>query len=194
MKKPETLIAAGAALLFIILIGASYSNMNSFYVTQQDGALQIERGCFSPTGSKHFITLANVAAPQPMKNVYSRKEIYPLLLAYYIDQADALLKADMPDFGQIKATLEAALPFANTRQNKKLVNDRLSAIDVMVLFYKAEIAASKGDADNLNAALNYLNQADRLIFDDPTLEVLNKKINAIKNRLDLLEQAENGSA
>jgi hypothetical protein len=56
----------------------------------------------------------------------------------------------------------------------------------MILFYKADVAATKGTRAGLEAALNYLDQVAALNPDDIETETIKKKKASIRELLNTL--------
>jgi hypothetical protein len=82
--------------------------------------------------------------------------------------------------------LNRALSFATTEHLRQIAHVRINQIDRMILFYKADVAATKGTRAGLEAALNYLNQAAELNPDDIETEIINKKKASIRELLNSL--------
>ena len=74
-----------------------------------------------------------------------RKRRRLLAFKYYVSKADALMEVPgMPDFVGIKSYLNRALFFATTKSLRQTAEARINQIDRMILFYKADVAATKG--------------------------------------------------
>jgi hypothetical protein len=177
--------------IFVILIGlvirASYHNLDRYYLRSAAGAVEIWQGTFSPAGKKRILIMPGAQMPTEKKNVYAKDEVFPLAFNFYTSKADALMEVPgMPDFIGIKSYLNRALSFATTEQLRLIANARINQIDRMILFYKADVAATKGTRAGLEAALNYLNQAAKLNPDDIETEIINKKKASIRELLNSL--------
>ena len=185
------LMAAGLAFLILLVIGASASNSFKYYLADKQGTLEIWKGKFAPMGKKMLVALPGVPVPEALKAVYSSDEVYPLAFQYYIDKADALLDVSgIPDLEGIKATLKTALAYGSTNDLRRIAYNRLDNIDRLILSYKADVAASRGTIVDLNAAIGFLEEADRLTSDDVQKEMIAKKIAAHQATvLQLEEQA-----
>ena len=177
--------------IFVILIGlvirASYHNLDRYYLRSAAGAVEIWQGTFSPTGKKRILIMPGVQIPAEIKNVYAKEEVFPLAFNFYTKKADALMEVPgMPDFIGIKSYLNRALSFATTEELRRTAHARINQIDRMILFYKADVAATKGTRAGLEAALNYLDQAAELNPDDIETEIIEKKKAAIRELLNTL--------
>ena len=181
MKKVIKYAVAGFALVLFLIIGTSAKNSAKYYVETKQGALEIWRGNFSPTGKSLFITLPGVQAPQDEKAVYTREEVYPLAFNYYLDKADSLLDVPgLPDYEKIKEEVRRASAFAVTSEMTQAVDTRLNTIDRMALLYKADVAASKGTEASLDTAVKDLQAAKRLTSDPALLAGIDQKIEAAR--------------
>jgi len=161
--------AAGIAiLLFLLVIGASMKNADTYYIKPAEGAVEIWQGKFAPLGEKLLVTLPGVPAPEEIQPQYNKKAVFPLIYAHYIDKADALLAAPgFPDFEEIKKYLEKALKFAHTSELKKLIYARIDGIDIA--------AASRATREDLNIALDHLDSATTLHPDENLLKLIEQK-------------------
>jgi len=169
-----------AAFLIAVLLWASASNTNSFYLKPTDQGIQIWRGKFAPTGSEKVVTIEGMQAPKPIKEVYSKQEIYPLVFDYFRNQADAALAAQQgPDFAKIKQYLRQAMAYAPTEDKRRQVQSRLRDIDFMLLFHRAEVAMAKGTEEGLQRAKEYLNQANTMASSDYQRELVKETRQAI---------------
>lgn len=178
-------------IVFVILIGlvvrASYLNVEKYYLKSASGAVEIWQGTFSPAGKKRILIMPGVPAPAEIKKVYGRQEVFPLAFNFYTKKADALMEVPgMPDFVGIKSYLNRALAFATTEEHRRIAHVRINQIDRMILFYKADVAATKGTRAGLEAALKYLDQAAELNPDDIETEIIKKKKASIRELLNTL--------
>ena len=188
-KKRLLLIISG--FIFIILMGlvirASYHNTEKYFLKFASGAVEIWQGSFSPGGKKRILIMPGVPIPQPIKEVYAREEVYPMAFDFYVSKAAALMEVPgMPDFVGIKSYLNRALSFATTEELRQTAHVRINQIDRMILFYKADVAATKGTRSGLEAALGYLDQIATLAPDDIESELIKKKKSSIRELLNTL--------
>jgi len=170
---------------FIVLIGlmifTSYQNMGKYFITSRHGAVEIWKGKFSPKGRERLVIMPGVLPPEQIKSFYTREEVFPLAFQYYIAKADALREVPgLPDFVGIKAYLNRALSFATTDALRHIAIDRINHIDLMILIYKADVAASKGTVTGLDSAIKYLYQASALGPDDIQAKLINQKLESIQ--------------
>ncbi|MEE4112671.1 MAG: hypothetical protein V2I40_07635, partial [Desulfobacteraceae bacterium] len=196
VKKPSDpvdntmkIFAAGLAFLILLVIGGSASNSFNYYLTENQGALEVWKGKFSPIGKKLLITLPGVSAPAEKKETYRSADVYPIIFQYYIDKADVLLDVPgIPDFEGIKATLKTALEYGSNNALRTLAYQRLDNIDRLILTYKADVAASRGTIDDLKAAIGFLNAANQLTTDKAQAELIARTIAAHQATIDVLEE------
>ena len=180
-----------SGFIFVILIAlvvqASYHNLDRYYLKSAAGAVEIWQGTFSPAGKKRILIMPGVQIPTDIKDVYAREEVFPLAFNFYTQKADVLMEVPgMPDFMGIKSYLNRALAFATTDELRQTAHARINQIDRMILFYKADVAATKGSRAGLEAALDYLDQAAELNPDDIETEIISKKKAAIHKLLNTL--------
>jgi colicin import membrane protein len=175
--------AAGFALVLLLIIGTSFVNSGKYYLKTQDGVLEIWKGHFAPIGEGLYLSLPGVAAPEPLKDLYTQKEVLPLASQFYMDRADALLAAGgIPDFESIQAELQKADQYAATEDFKSQVASRLTAIELMTLLYRADVAASKGTPEDLAAAAADLEKAARLNLDDAQAALVQRRLEAVTSQ------------
>jgi hypothetical protein len=190
-KKRWFLIITG--FIFIVLIGlvirASYHNTKKYYLKSAAGAVEIWQGTFSPGVKKRILIMPGVQMPKKIKNVYGMEDVYPLAFKFYISKADALMEVPgMPDFIGIKSYLNRALSFATTDDLRQTAHGRINQIDRLILFYKADVAATKGTRTGFETALDYLDQAAKLNPDEIETELIQKKKASIHELLDTLKK------
>ncbi|MBW2437334.1 MAG: hypothetical protein JRF29_08640 [Deltaproteobacteria bacterium] len=187
----RSMLPAVAGLIISILIGlvihASYRNADKYYLIFAAGALEIWQGTFSPSGKKRILIMPGVQKPGDIKTVYTKEAVYPLAFNFYVSKADALMAVTgMPDFVGIKSYLNRALSFATTAEERQTAHARIDQIDRMILFYKADVAATKGTRKELETALEYLDQAAALNPDEIETELIKKKKASIQKILETL--------
>ncbi|MGD8343313.1 MAG: hypothetical protein PVI38_01595 [Desulfobacterales bacterium] len=174
-------------ILMGLVVHASYRNADKYYLKFGAGALEIWQGTFSPGGKKRILIMPGVQKPAEIKTVYTKEAVFPLAFNFYISKADALMAVTgMPDFVGIKSYLNRALSFATTEQERQTAHARINQIDRMILFYKADVAATKGTREGLETALEYLDQAAALSPDEIETEVIQKKKESIHKLLETL--------
>ena len=172
----------GFVVLGVLIIAASSSNRSNYYIQTADGAVEIWQGTFAPLGKERIILLPGTQAPESAKKVYTKNEIFSFVFSYFLDKADTLLEVPgMPDFEGIKLYLNMAQTYAVSNEHRTQATSRLNSIYLMTYLYKADVAASKGTVSGFENALNYLNQAAALKLDKNQTELVEKKIQFIKD-------------
>lgn len=176
------------AILILITVLTSHSNKDNYFIKYKDGAVEVWKGRFSPLGKELFITMPGAQPPNPIKETYSREEVFPFIAKYYIDRADAVLDVPgLPDFEGMRTYLNKSLSFSITSDLEEAAHARLNKIDRMVLIYKADIAVSKDTISELKTALEYLNRANALGPDEMESGLIQQKIDSIRARMAVLE-------
>jgi hypothetical protein len=99
----------------------------------------------------------------------------------------------MPDFEGIKSYLNKALSFAVTSASTEAAYNRLNNIELMILFYKADVAAGKATISDLKDAKYYLDQATALSTNDLQADMINQKIDAVDKQIATLKAKEEGA-
>ena len=189
MDKTTKILAAAVIGLLLLIGAASMSNMGNYYLKPTDKALEIWRGKFAPKGEKRFVELPGVKAPEGIKSVYTKEEVFPLAFGYYISQADDLLsKKKIPDFAAIKSYLDRASCFAVSQPLKEAIAARLTTLDLMVLMYKAEASATRKTEGDLKNALGYLQEAGLLALSDGQKALIAEKKGEIEASLTAMRK------
>lgn len=184
-QKMAAVGLAVLALLLVMVLWSSASNVGKFYVKRVDGQLEIWKGRFSPKGMDRVFTLNSTSMPMEPQEVYSKEEAYTLIFEGVIADADALLGTDeMPDFELIRRTLASAQPFAYTREMAQRLQKRLDKIDMMALVYKADILAGKGTVEDLTRARESLKKAMGLNLDEAEKGLIQQKISWVDQMLE----------
>ncbi len=181
IKAGIFLLSIVTILLIGLIIYTSHLNTKKYYLKSYAGALEVWQGTFSPAGKKRVVSMPGVMAPEKIKPLYTQQDVYPLIFNYYLEKSDALIHAPgIFDFTDIKIYLNRALTYASTAEHRKAVQIRLNRIDRVILYYKADVAASKGSIASLEAAVDFLDQAAALEPDDIESELIEKKKQAIQ--------------
>ena len=183
MNNAVKLAAGGLGLLIMLLLGFSFSNSHNYYLRPVKNGVEIWQGRFAPKGEKRLIALPGVQVSKTLHDVCTQEEVYPVIFKYYLDKADAIIsKPGIPDFEGIKHMIALAQPYAITRNLRDEAALRLNRMEQAMLEYKADIAASKGNAADLKTALDLLDKAKALNIDTQTGQ-LDAKIADITARL-----------
>jgi hypothetical protein len=175
----KRLLFGSAVIIFIILMGlvihTSFYNRSNYYLRSAAGAVEV------------WLIMPGIQIPPKIKDVYSKTDVYPLAFDFYVSKADALMEVPgMPDFVGIKSYLNRALFFATTKSLRQTAEARINQIDRMILFYKADVATTKGTRAGLEAALGYLDEVAKLNPDDIETELIKKKKASIRELLKTL--------
>jgi hypothetical protein len=188
MEKAMKYAAAVFVLLVALIIATSAMNSNKYYIKPSDGTVEIWQGTFSPMGEELLIMLPGVQPPETIKDVYSKTDVYPLISNSYVEKADTLLQVPgIPDFDGIRAYLNKAMSYAVSAESSQIAQVRLNNLDLMILMYKADVAAGKGTVADLEDAKGYLAEAARLDVDVLKLDLVAQKVAAIDDTLAKLK-------
>ena len=183
MQKALKYTIAGFALLILLIIGASYQNSGKFYLQTKGDAIEILRGRFSPKGKALFFVLHGKQLGEPTQAVYTRKEVYPLIFNYFLEKADALLDVSgLPNYEAIRDYLHKAEKYVISTEMGNAVKSRLGNIQRMTLLYKADVAISKGTAEALDGAEQYLKEASRLTTDAAQTELIKQRLSLVQKQ------------
>ena len=178
-------LVIGFGFLILLILFASSRNMNRYHLTSKDGALIVWKGKFSPQGRQRLVIMPGVRHTDGVKEVYRKEEVFPLIFDFYIEKADALMDVPgMLDFVGIKSYLNRALTFATTDQERLIAKDRIKHIELTILLYKADVAASKGTSAGLNNAVKYLDQAASMHPDEMEAALIQQKMESIQSVLN----------
>jgi colicin import membrane protein len=195
MDKGMKYMAAVVAVLIALVVGSSMVNQGKYYIHSKAGALEIFQGNFAPMGEKLLISLPGVQTPRTIKDVYSKTDVYPIIFNYYVDKADTLLKVPgLPDFNGIKTYINKAMPYAITPKAKDIVYSHLNDIDLMILLYKADVAAGKDTLADLNEARGFLSEASRLDIDQLKMNLIHQKIDVVDKKIATLKAEQKAAA
>jgi hypothetical protein len=193
MEKGMKYLAAALAVLIVLVIVSSMINQGKYYIHSTDGALEIFQGSFAPMGEKLLISLPGVQQPAKAKDIYSQTDVYPLIFNYYVEKADTLLKVpSIPDFEGIKKYLNNAMVYKTTPDSAEAVYSRLNNIDLMILLYKADVAASKPTFSDLKEAKGFLSEAGRLDLNGAKLDLIHEKMDDVDKKIASLKAEQKG--
>ncbi len=176
--------AAGMALLFTLIIAASYSNSSKYHLESTDIGIQIWKGRFAPMGEELLVTMKGRTPAEPVKDIYTKEEAFGMAYAYFMEEADAMMKDGSYPLEKVKRVLKKAVSFAPTDQARDAAKEKLNGINLMPFLYKSDLAASSG---NLKDALRHLEEAARMKPDARQAKLLAGKAEAIRK---LMENAE----
>jgi len=110
-----------------------------------------------------------------------------------VEKADTLLEVPgIPDFEGIRSYLNKALFYAVTSASTEAAFNRLNNIELMILFYKADVAAGKATLSGLKDAKHYLDQASGLSTNDLQAGIITQKIDAVDKQIAVLKATEKG--
>jgi hypothetical protein len=188
---PAKKIILYLGICLMVLMGltilTSYQNMNKYFIASRHGAVEIWKGKFSPNDRKRIVIMPGMQPPEQTKAFYTKEEVFPLAFQYYIQKADALMEVPgMPDFVGIKSYLNRALSYATTDALRNTAKARINNIDLMILLYKADVAAGKGTLAGLDAATKYLDQASALDPDEIEAKLIRQKLESIQKLKEAL--------
>ncbi len=180
IKKAVVNIVTVLILILVPVFISSVSNSGKYYLKEADGAVDILRGSFAPIGKRQMLSLP-IAMPETVKKVYTKEEAFSLIFDFYLGKADALINVPgFTNFDSIKTVLDKAQSYAVTKQHKKVISSRLISLDFMILWYKADVAASKKTKGDLKSAINYLKDAADLDLDIHKAALVEQKIESLK--------------
>ena len=188
VTRSVKIAAAAAALLILVLLAVSANNSSKYYLKPLDNGLEIWKGDFSPKDKSIFMVLPGVHISEPVQDVYSQKEVFPLIFNYYVNKSDALLDVNgLPDFDGIRRYLHQAEAYAVTSEMKTAVNERLNTIERMALLYKADVAISRNTEDSLESAIKTLKAASKLTATEAQSTEIAQKIAAAREAIAALK-------
>ena len=194
MEKAMKYLVAAVVILVALIVGSSMINKTKYYMNAKQGALEIWQGRFAPMGEELLITLPGVQLPETTKDIYLKKDVFPIIFNYYVEKADTLLEVPgMPDFEGIKSYLKRALSYAVTSASTEAAFNRLNNIELMILLYKADVASDKATLSGLKDAKHYLDQAAGLSKNDLQTNIITQKIDAVNKQIVTLKATEKGA-
>lgn len=179
LKKTIITLAACILLIVVPLLKTSISNSGKYYLDTRFKKVDVLKGKFAPRGETVIATLEGIRLSEPVKEIYSEEEVYPLIYQYFVDKAIRLDKKGTPDFNQIKADLNSALLYSTSKQTKRDIKKRLAKVDFAILLYKADISVKQGTLTSLKAAKKHLKKARKLKTDRRDKKLAKEKLVAV---------------
>jgi len=175
--------------LMVLVVISSASNVDNYYLFYKDGAVEVWKGRFSPTGKERLIMMPGLPKPESIKDVYTKEEVFPIICNFYISRASTLLDVPgKPDFKGIKKYLNKALSYATTDALRQTVYTRLNSVDVMVFIYKADVAVSRRTLSGFEEALGHLAKASSLDPGEAEKNLISQKVQLIRDSIDRLKE------
>jgi len=186
MKKALPYLIVGFIILIGFLLVFSLPNADKFYVKKTADGIKILQGTFSPIGKRVLVDLPGAPAPDPLKDVYTRNEANAMICSYFLKKAENVWnKSGQPDFEAYKTLVGKAMEFASTDALKKAVRAYQNDIKLMVLFYQADLAASKGTTSDIENAAAHIKQAASYDLDERQTKLVEYKTRTL-NDLNML--------
>lgn len=185
-KKKKNIYAIAALVIVILLplLMMSVSNSGKYYLKESKGAVEIWKGAFAPVGKDLLLVLHGTDAPEPIKDVYTAEDVYPLAFGYYLKKSEHMIKTPgVPDFEALKSELMAAECYATTKDERRLIEERIDTIDMMVLLYKADVMIERGSLDDLKIAKKYIKKATKLDAGEADINMAKERYRSIKQMI-----------
>jgi len=198
-KKGIIISVAALLLIYALIISASVINTHNYYVKTTPEGVKVWKGSFTPLdntflgntllGPKLLIEIPGVQPPSPIKDVYTRAEIYNFIFDHYLKTADAIInQPGIPDVKKLDTFLELAKQYADSDQNRQAATSRQKGLKQLFLLYKADIAMFKGTAPDLQIAAEYLEEAIKLATHKNQKERIQGQLKAVQRLTAELEQ------
>lgn len=187
--------ALGLMAIFALLIASSYANTRNYYITAEDGAVEIRRGIFAPMGTTRLILMPGQIMPAEPKDAYTWKVAFALIHQYYIDRADALLEVPgVPDTAGVLANLEKALHYAPDKASHTTAQSRLATMRMQILLQKAEAALNRRSIEDARTALEHLRAARDLRLSPAEVALVDHQLTTAEQLLVDLQRSEAAAA
>jgi len=184
VEKAVRYTVACLAVVFTLIVAASFSNHSRYYLRSEGDALAVWKGRFSPVGTVRIAELSGMFMPSAVKDVYTRTEALTLILDHYISKVDALFAEETPNLEQIQSYLTEAQAFAFNDEYREAVDTRLISVTLIGTLFRADAAAAKGGPADLQKALEILQEAAALDLTEQQALIVEKRIEAVKGILE----------
>ncbi|MCK5245021.1 MAG: hypothetical protein KAJ90_07100, partial [Desulfobacterales bacterium] len=190
-KGPLLLYGVSAfVLLFVFILGASFSNANVFSFKQQGDVVEVRQGHFGPIGMGLVGRFTDIHLPTDdtgntiANNTCTRKQAYDVLFQYYLSQADQALNVqDTPNLQQVETLLRKAESYALTDDDQQDIIVRNNGIRFLAGIGKVNLALVKNTKEDLKAARGCLSQMKKFAITPAVQQQL------IKEQLAAVESA-----
>ena len=187
MEKAIRYTVACLAVIFTLIVAASFQNYTKYYLKPKGDVLEVWKGRFSPVGEVRIAKLSGIVMPSTVKDIYTKAEALTLVVDYFISKADDLFGAEVPDLEQIQYVLSQAGAFAFTEEHRNAVDTRQTRAILMSTFYKVDAAVAKGSPVDFEKALKYLEEAEALHLTESQALIVDKRAEAIRGILQATE-------
>ncbi len=193
MDKTVKYVIGVFAFVVAILLAASFSNSAKYYFETNKQMLELWKGRFAPMGEVKVATFADpkIIEGLPEKDAYTKEEAFGALFDYLINEADKVLDTERtPDLKSVKSYLAHAAKYAVSEADREAIRMRRNSIDFLVLSGKADLALTKGQEDNFEAAKEYLSEALDLASTEIHKGIVKKRLSAIDYALNAWKAGE----
>jgi hypothetical protein len=171
----------GLAVIFGLIIIASFLNAGKYYVKTTGEGVEIWKGDFSPRGLDKLASLEGVKAPEGIEGRVSREAAYALPYDYYMTQARKLSDSEeVPNYEAIREMLTKARKYAVTHRQMQQVESRLKYIEFTLLLNKADMAMGEETRRGYQQALEYLEKAREFAATPSQKELVAKQIKEVR--------------
>ncbi len=107
---PPMIIFGCLAFLFLLVLIASFINRDRYFIKEKNGAVEIWRGNFTPTGQDRIIILHGTEWENDGKDIYTREEVFAFARNVYLEKIQALLNdPGPPNYERIIAYVDQTL-------------------------------------------------------------------------------------
>jgi hypothetical protein len=169
------------AVIFGILLVASVLNSSKYYLQPTAAGLEIWRGKFSPSGKTLVVTVPDAELSIPIASIYTREDAMTVVYDYYMQEAAKRSTViGEPDFKAITALYEKAKKYAPTAAQAGLADARLKTITAQSLIIAADEAIVEITPQNIDKALELLDEAASLATDRTQQQLIRVKIDELK--------------
>jgi len=118
------------AVIIALIVTASAINSGHYYLEQKKTGLAVLKGDFSPAGKKQIAFLPLTQAPEHIKDVYTKSEVFNLIYKYYMNKADELSGSNvLTNLESAKACIHRAMHYAQSLAAIDSAAKRLEEID-----------------------------------------------------------------
>ncbi|NOY68828.1 MAG: hypothetical protein GXP53_04960 [Deltaproteobacteria bacterium] len=128
----KALITFTAVIISLIVI-ASLLNIRHYYIVPTRTGLEISKGDFTPKGKEDIAFLLLAKAPEKIKDVYTKSEVYAIIYWHYIKKAGALARStNLSDLKNAKKYIDNARAYALSSEDFDRVKTQLNRINAKI--------------------------------------------------------------